>query len=263
MALRNYSNTAQPTSLTADVSGDSGSTTISVLSTAGFPPTPFTIGVDRGTSVAEIMLVTAVASGTLTVNRGVDGTVAQAHSEGASVEHVSSASDFQVANAHINDTTRNDHPQYVRYAAGPASADLATYLPRALVASGPGAQTNIITQHVSLATISLPAVNFARIVEVHGGVYMNQISPESIVSAIIGLNGDTTNGASARSYSAYQAPTTYTPPYIMTLITRPTQFPIAAGATATFTLLASGSGPSGYTPAGGASLTAVAYTAIA
>lgn len=91
--LRYYSSVAQPTQLTGGISA--GSTTMTVASTTGFPSNfPYTLAVDYGGSVNELVDVTAAAGLTLTITRAVDGTSAQSHSIGAQVRHVASGRDF-------------------------------------------------------------------------------------------------------------------------------------------------------------------------
>src|ERR1700724_2635062 len=97
---RNYTNVASPLALTAGI----GATdlVLQVASTAGYPVAPFTLGIDRGTSKEEVVLCTGLTSNSFTVTRGFDGTAAQAHDLGASVEHCVSSIDYDEANAHVN-----------------------------------------------------------------------------------------------------------------------------------------------------------------
>lgn len=123
MARRHYSNTAQPVALTASVTNVA--TALQVSSTAGYPATPFTIGVERGTADEEIMLVTAVPDGThFTVTRAYDGTTAKAHDDGSSVEHCVIAMDYDQANEHVNDMALHGFPtgMVVPYAGATAPA---------------------------------------------------------------------------------------------------------------------------------------------
>lgn len=104
MARRHYNNTAVPVALTADCT--SGATSLQVAATSGFPTTPFTIGIERGTPDEEVCLVTAVPDSThLTVTRGYDGTTGKAHSTDDPVEHCVIAMDYDEANAHVNDSS--------------------------------------------------------------------------------------------------------------------------------------------------------------
>lgn len=102
MSARNYSSTAIETTLTSSVTDSA--TSIVVASLTGYPSAPFTIIVDENTAAEEVMTVTAIAGLTLTVTRGVDGTVAASHSTGAVVRHGVSARDFREPNQHINAT---------------------------------------------------------------------------------------------------------------------------------------------------------------
>jgi hypothetical protein len=111
MTTRNYSNVATPTSLTSAASA--GDTVLNVASTAGYPSTPFTIGLERGTVNEEFCLCTAKSPTTLTVTRGYDGTTAVAHNSGASVEHAVGAIDYDESNDHINITGLDHHTQYL------------------------------------------------------------------------------------------------------------------------------------------------------
>ena len=135
MARRYFSSTAVETTLTSSISNSA--TTIPVASTSGFPAqTPYTLILDEGTVDEEVVTVTAVASLNLTVTRGVDGTSAVSHSNGGTVKHGVSARDFNEANEHVNDTTTDVHPQYVRKAEVTAKGDL-------IVASGNAAIDNL------------------------------------------------------------------------------------------------------------------------
>jgi microcystin-dependent protein len=98
--LRNYTNVASPVALTAGVA--SNTLVLQVPSTAGYPVPPFTVGIDRGTAREEVCLCTGLTSNSFTVTRGYDGTTAQVHDLGASVEHCVSAEDYAEANAHVN-----------------------------------------------------------------------------------------------------------------------------------------------------------------
>lgn len=99
MTARNFSATAQPTTLAGDATDSA--TAISVTATTGFPAVPYTLALDYGTGSQEVVLVTAAAGVNLTVTRGHDSTSAVAHSTGAVVRHVHSAIDFREAQVHI------------------------------------------------------------------------------------------------------------------------------------------------------------------
>lgn len=103
MAVRQYANAAA-TTLSASCS--SVATSVTVTSVAGFPISyPYTLLLDRGTSTEEAVEVTAAASNVLTVTRGIDGTTAFAHANGATAALGITARDVAEPNAHINAST--------------------------------------------------------------------------------------------------------------------------------------------------------------
>lgn len=107
---RNYSNTASQASLSAAIG--SADTSITLATFTGFPAAPFTASIARGTANEEIVLVTAVASNTVTVTRGYDGTTAVAQGAGSTFQHVIIAQDLRDAataltNANAAQTTAN------------------------------------------------------------------------------------------------------------------------------------------------------------
>src|SRR6187551_138209 len=95
----NYTNTASKALLDGNINSSVGS--LAVTGYTGYPSAPFYILVDRDTSAAELMEVTAVAGSTLTVTRGTGGTAATSHSSGATVEHVIPAAVPQAVEQHI------------------------------------------------------------------------------------------------------------------------------------------------------------------
>lgn len=101
---RKYSNTFAETTLTGSISNSA--TTITIGSTTGLPASfPYTLALDYGTSLVEMVTVTALAGSNLTVTRGQDGTSAQAHSAGARVVHPVSARDLSEPQVHIDATS--------------------------------------------------------------------------------------------------------------------------------------------------------------
>ena len=76
-------------------------TALSVDSTVGLPGScPFTLLLDAGTPAEEIVTVTQVSGNTLVVQRGQDGTSAQAHANGAVVRHALTARDLRESREH-------------------------------------------------------------------------------------------------------------------------------------------------------------------
>jgi hypothetical protein len=104
MTTRYYSSIAQDTTISTPILA--GTTTVSIASTIGWPLTyPFSLALDYGTALEEIVDVTSVSGLTATITRGVDSTVAVAHGVGAVVRHVIIARDIRDSNTHINTTS--------------------------------------------------------------------------------------------------------------------------------------------------------------
>ncbi len=106
------------------VSGVSGTSDMSFVTDAatGWPTggtDPYVVSVGRVQGNEEKILVQSRSGNNHTVatdGRGYDGTTAIAHQAGESVEHVLDADTVDEANAHVNDTTRDDHTQYLNTA---------------------------------------------------------------------------------------------------------------------------------------------------
>jgi len=89
--------------LVGGITGAAASLIVDV--TTGLPTAPFTLLLDPGAATEEVIEVTGVGGTTLTVTRGVDGTSAQSHSNGAEIRHAYSARDFQDSRNHEANTT--------------------------------------------------------------------------------------------------------------------------------------------------------------
>lgn len=122
MARREYTGAAAPLVLAATITA--GTTSITTTGTVTGWPTgasfPFVIEINRGIpATGEKILIQSRSGNTLTVagmGRGYDGTTAQSHTPGAAVEHVIDALTIDEANAHVNDTARDDHTQLLNTA---------------------------------------------------------------------------------------------------------------------------------------------------
>lgn len=118
MARRDYAGNAVPTTITSGISATDLS--ITIADATGWPgggaSGEFFVTIDRGLSNEERVLVASRTGTTLTVaavgKRGVDDTVAAIHGANAVIEHTFSGVDADEANAHLNDTSRDDHTQY-------------------------------------------------------------------------------------------------------------------------------------------------------
>jgi len=89
--------------LVGTITGAAASLVVDV--TTGLPTVPFTLLLDPGASIEEVVTVTAVGGTTLTVTRGVGGTSAQSHDNGAEVRHAYYGQDFQDSRDHEASTT--------------------------------------------------------------------------------------------------------------------------------------------------------------
>ncbi len=122
MPVREYSGSAKATTLSGSVTA--AATVINVVDATGWPTGsvgPFVITLDAGVTTEEKVLVSGRTGNSLTVSaRGFDGTTASDHGNAARVEHTLSATDIREANAHVNDTSGDPHPQYLTPAEGAA-----------------------------------------------------------------------------------------------------------------------------------------------
>lgn len=112
---RNYSNIAQPTSLTAGI--DNTATTLPVASTTGYPNPPFIVAIERGDANEEVILVQGKTSNAFTnCVRGYNGTSAVSHLAGKAVEHTTAAIDYTEMSDHIYNPALDHHTQYLTLA---------------------------------------------------------------------------------------------------------------------------------------------------
>lgn len=77
---------------------------------------PYVVAIGPDTSNYELVLIQSRSGNDFTIaatGRGFSDTVAKNHSTDELVWHVSSADDFREVRAHMRDTTRDDHSQYV------------------------------------------------------------------------------------------------------------------------------------------------------
>lgn len=132
MPVRSYAGAAKRTTLAGDITATS--TNILVVDATGYPTGvdgPFAIALALGNAAEEKILIASRSGNTLTVatgGRGYDGTSAAEHRTGVSVDHVLTATDVREANAHVNDTAGDPHPQYLT----PTEAN-AAYVPSQIV----------------------------------------------------------------------------------------------------------------------------------
>jgi hypothetical protein len=105
---RNYSNTAVAATVENAGGIASGTTSLVLSSTTGMPAAPFTLRIRPETANEELVTVTG-GLGTIgtpyVVTRGVDGTSAKSHPQGAPIVHSISARDFKEPQDHIDNVT--------------------------------------------------------------------------------------------------------------------------------------------------------------
>jgi hypothetical protein len=102
---RKYTSTAIATTLSSSLGDGISDVTMYVPNAAAatFPQAyPYTLVVDVDTASEEIVNVTSAMDGTLTVERGQDGTERQAHDAGAAVRHMITARDLREPQDHID-----------------------------------------------------------------------------------------------------------------------------------------------------------------
>lgn len=136
MARRSYAGGAAALTLTGGTLAAGGLSFTTAGTYTGWPDGSggkFLVVIDRGAATEEKLFCSARVTNTFTVaavgDRGKDGTTAQNHLVNAPIEHVVGAIDLDEANAHVNDTTTDVHPQYTtaaELAAGLSSYTLTT-----------------------------------------------------------------------------------------------------------------------------------------
>jgi len=98
-------NTASVAQLNSGVDAVTTTIVLSAPTFTGWPTTyPYWAIIARGTSVAEVVEVTAGSGATLTATRGRDGTTAAPHNTGDTVEHIIPADTANRAEQHIDAT---------------------------------------------------------------------------------------------------------------------------------------------------------------
>lgn len=112
---RQYAGGAKPTTLASSLGGSTTNLTISGDDFSNYPDGsvgPFYIVIDRGLVNEEKILCVSRTGDTITVydsglvnGRGADGTTVTSHSQGATVEHIFTATDADEANLHVNSSS--------------------------------------------------------------------------------------------------------------------------------------------------------------
>lgn len=115
MPLKEFVGAAPRTTLAAGI--DASTNPFDGADGTGYPTgatAPFVIVIDRGLATEEKLLISGRSANTFTPSvRGYDGTVAQPHAVGATIEHALDSITIAEANDHVNNTGRDDHTQYL------------------------------------------------------------------------------------------------------------------------------------------------------
>lgn len=194
VARRGYKGGARKTTIVGDISNAVTTITAADLSTwAGATSNgAATATINGGFSDEETITFTGISGNNLTgVTRGQAGTSAQAHSSGATIEHTSSVTDFDDANAHIADTTRDDHTQYAKKSLWSAKGTI-------LAASGAGVPVALAVgtdgQAIIADSASSGGLKYASVATLLGRVQYAPASPSTYTCHATTLGAlDTTN----------------------------------------------------------------------
>ena len=177
MPTRLYSSISQETTLAAAL--NNSASTMTVVNASGLLATitpaageTFVVVIDPDTALEEIVEVvypSAPGNNTLTIQRNVDSSTAQAHSAGAAVRHMAIGRDFRDADAHIRNVT-DPH--------GLTIANVVKTTDTSVISSG-----MIITGAVGTAKIDDTAVTTSKIN--NSAVTADKIATDAVITAKI------------------------------------------------------------------------------
>jgi hypothetical protein len=184
MTTRKYSSRSQQTTLTGALTSSGTSATV-VSGTALLGGTTisagetFTVVIDPDTALEEIVDVTAVATNTITITRGVDGSTGQAHSAGAVVRHMAIGRDYREANQHIENVT-TAHGLTIANVLETTDTNMIT---TAMLQSNAVTTVKITDANVTTAKIADSAITSAKIADL--GIATGDIADSAITTAKI------------------------------------------------------------------------------
>jgi hypothetical protein len=189
MTVRKYSSRSQKTTLTSAITSSSAS--ISVVSAAALmggknlvAGETYTVVIDPDTAIEEIVQVykvdgNPVAGNTLAIARGVDGSIAQAHSVGAEVRHMAIGQDYQEANDHIKNVT-TAHGLTIANVLETTDTNMIT---TAMLQANAVTTAKITDANVTTAKIADSAITSAKIADL--GIATGDIADSAITTAKI------------------------------------------------------------------------------
>jgi hypothetical protein len=193
MTTRLYSSISQETTLAAALSA--GASTMTVVNASGLLATitpaageTFVVVIDPDTALEEIVEVitpSAPGSNTLTIQRNVDSSTAQAHSAGAAVRHMAIGRDFRDADAHIRNTT-TAHGLTIANVLETTDTDMIT---TAMLQSSAVTTAKITDLNVTTAKIADSAITSAKIADLTittGDIADSAITSGKIATGAVG-----------------------------------------------------------------------------
>lgn len=206
---RKYTSTAISTTLSSSLGDAISDTTMYVPNPAAstFPQAyPYTLVIDVDTASEEIVTVTASMDGTLTVERGQDGTERQPHDAGAVVRHMITPRDLREPQDHIDTTTAHGVSGLVVGTSGvqTLTQKLISGSANTLSAIPQSAVTNLVSDLASKATTSALNAHEVDTTSIHGIADTSLLATKAYAD-----NAATTAGSTASSaLSSHEADTT-------------------------------------------------------
>ena len=193
MPTRLYSSISQETTLAAAL--NNSATTMLVVNASGLLATitpaageTFVVVIDPDTALEEIVEVvypSTPGNNTLTIQRNVDSSTAQAHSAGAAVRHMAIGRDFRDADAHIRNTT---DPHGLTLANVVKTTDTGT-VTSTMILNGTIATGDIADSAISTAKIADSAITSAKIADLTiatGDIADSAITSGKIATGAVG-----------------------------------------------------------------------------
>ena len=194
MPTRLYSSISQETTLAAALSA--GASTMTVVNASGLLATitpavgeTFVVVIDPDTALEEIVEViypSAPGSNTLTIQRNVDSSTAQAHSAGAAVRHMAIGRDFRDADHHIRETTTAHGLTLANVTLSTGTGNVSN----TMLASNSVTTAKIADSNVTTAKIADSAITSAKIAD--GTIATGDIADSAITTGKIAAEAVTT-----------------------------------------------------------------------
>jgi hypothetical protein len=211
---RKYTSTAIATTLSSSLGDGISDVTMYVPNAAGatFPQAyPYTLVVDVDTASEEIVNVTSAMDGTLTVERGQDGTERQAHDAGAAVRHMITARDLREPQDHIN-TSAGVHgvSGNVVGTSGEQALTQKTIsgATNTFVAIPQSAVTNLVSNLADKASVASLVAHEADTTAIHGIADTSLLATKAYADNSASVAGSTATSTASAALTAHEADTT-------------------------------------------------------